>query len=213
MKHLYIFIFTFIFAFSTTFAQNIVTHFNNAKAKNEQILYSIKKIGDAYKTQDLDGNFTIPVLVDEKNGFLSFTDSGTGGGNLTVEAAIFKGTSNTYLVYKTFSTDGLGSLAITAFVVNNNYQEKNDIFPEINLSNHFSVEVGAEDIENVKSVFNFDIKLPRIGTIAKYMIDPKNAKAMCSSDLLPACKYISKVTQTEIEAIWSKEGEYFSWNN
>lgn len=201
---------------TSAYAQSVAAHYTKAQTihqaeGNEGLSYTIKKVGNGYKTIDPGGEYTVPVVVDDKNGFLSFEDTGTGGGTLSAQAAIFKGNGKSFLVYKQFSYDGVMSeLYVHIYDIESGYKEvTNNVLPTPALNRLFSSPFGDDEIKPVAAVFCLNFDIPRYGTTAKYTINKEAASQFCKDNETDACKYLSKVKATEIALKWNKENNQF----
>lgn len=214
MKHLTIAALCLFILNTNSFGQSIVTHWNNAMKAHDGLYHPVKKIGKSYKTLDDGGDYSIDVTVDAQNGYLTYSDPGTGGGVVTIEAAIFKGNGQSFLVYKAFFSDGFGELRTGCFLIGAGYPEAPAVLPAPDVRMFFGnslVAAPEDDVHYVKSLFNMDLQVPRIGTTAKYVINQKMAESTCASMEHTGCKYLRNVQATQLELVWIKKENRFDW--
>ncbi len=147
------------------------------KIKDELPYYEIKKKGkEYYTTSSVDE--PMPVIVDIPNGFIEFTDEGTGGGIYKFQMSLFKTKDKiTFLLLNIITFDGLIEEGkIFVYLVESGKWEnvKGKIFPRIPYEELFEKSFYNSNKSKIDSFvlkygdeFLYIFDLPRYGTDIK----------------------------------------------
>jgi hypothetical protein len=151
------------------------------------------------------------AVVDVKNGYIEFTDPGTGGGDLTYQFVLFRMADGAPVIgiTKTFF-DGAG-IDQTYYFLRPEDPKQIDwtdyTLPEID-GFSFLRDDSAEEERIVRKLLPVTIELPRVGTTAKAKVFTGLKDIYCRGDqneYSDYCVLFDQLQRTEIALRWNKE--------
>jgi hypothetical protein len=201
----------------TTTAQPVaatkdVLHYYRSLPSPWSIGHPLKQQNGKWMTQS---NFTEEpfevAVVDVKNGYIEFTDPGTGGGDLTYQFVLFRMADGAPVIgiTKTFF-DGAG-IDQTYYFLRPEDPKQIDwtdyTLPEID-GFSFLRDDSAEEERIVRKLLPVTIELPRVGTTAKAKVFTGLKDIYCRGDqneYSDYCVLFDQLQRTEIALRWNKE--------
>lgn len=151
------------------------------------------------------------AMVDVKNGYIEFTDPGTGGGDLTYQFVLFRMADGAPVIgiTKTFF-DGAG-IDQTYYFLRPEDPKQLDwtgyTLPEID-GFSFLRDDSAEEERIVRKLLPVTIELPRVGTTARAKVFTGLKDIYCRGDqneYSDYCVLFDQLHRTEIALKWNKE--------
>lgn len=192
----------------------LIKYFNMLPTAKKQG-YVISKIGSTYFADA--GTGECKVLVDDTNGFLEIVDSGTGGGTLVYQLAIFKKKKNedfvavSYYSYEDKLGDGMISSGdFNFYFCGKTLSDKtNDVLPEmIILQDGAYYDVASEISESYSEGEYEYFEIPHHGTTLKFHFGTNQLNMACKENDSKACEI--KQSIKIVDVFWDKETSTFT---
>jgi hypothetical protein len=178
--------------------------------------FVFEKKGSAWRTSSPITDGELDCVVDLKNGYISVSDPGTGGGTITQEIALF-------LDNKGGSVIGVNITTFDGVAVDNNcafYRRTGNgwasapVVPALPLAQFFNQ---GYDPAPVKNMLSLSYRLPRTGTTVIVSLDVTNLQKAESGyagsgpeEIAAAKKALANVAYGSIELLWSMEKGAFT---
>lgn len=177
--------------------------------------FVFQKKGNAWKTTSPITDAELDCTVDLKNGYITVSDPGTGGGTITQEIALFcakKGES--YLGINITSFDGIGKgNACTFYRWTGKGWAAARVLPEIPIAKFFRP---GFDLSPFRDSVSVSYRLPRTGTTVTANLDVSRLKMMMSEimgygpdDREMAKQALENVAFNSVELYWHMDRGVF----
>jgi hypothetical protein len=195
-------------------SQSKLINYFNKLPKEHKHDFVISKKGETYTAEA--GTGPCKVLVDDKNGFLEIKDSGTGGGILVYQLAIFKNAKKqdvlavNYYAYEDLEHGMIEGGNIHFFSVGKQLVDiTKDILPDMTTVEDKAYNGQSNAIMNLyKEGFYEYFELPRVGTTLKFYFGSNSLNQACENKDEQACN-IKKSLQV-VELFWHRDTGYLS---
>jgi hypothetical protein len=191
---------------SNIFAQSKLIKYFNQLPKEMQMDYKIVKKGNAYAVES-DERYS-QIIIDDANGFLEFDDSGTGGGSIKFQLAIFKKASGKEIVAVNYYSYGdvreNGTLKL--YDASNGMQDVTaELISDITVFEYEATkDIGTELSEWLGDRGGYTyFELPRKGTTIMMHYGTPMLDAACDNDDKKACAF--KKRFHVVPMYWRKE--------
>lgn len=209
-------------------ANDVVQLYNSLQRTAKfKLDYKIRQNQTGWSTVNTGLGTTIPVRVDLRNGYMFFSDEGTGGGNFDLQVRLFHKSGKKPLIvlvesgYNPPFPDGI---KIRTFARSNNVwaEETNWSWTELTLDDFMTGEMTIDDLRALKTIrAQIYISLPPKGrVIVAYLVVNENmTEKVCSGDssiVVPDkkpyqryCRSLKSRLFTAINMNWDSEENRF----
>ncbi len=201
---------------SCSLAQSKLINYFKKLPKAQQHHYTITKKGSSYVADA--GTGDVPVTIDEANGYLEFTDNGTGGGNTKFQMAIFKDANggevlavSCYGYGDMINNNGLNFFRASTTLTDITYDKS--VIDDWTVFTDKAVEDAGDFSSWTKDVPPYEyFELPRKGTTITLHYGINGVDHDCELNQNPEACALKKKFKP-VSMYWHKEnGGYFSLN-
>jgi len=198
------------------------------KIKHLGLAYPLRAKGKKWLTTNGEWHTAIPVTVDLKNGYIFFSDEGTGGGNFDTQVVLYRKSDKSPLigiVENGYDPPYPGQAKVRFFSrgTKNWENETAWVWPKIAVDDFLTPDMTIADLRSLKTIGAVVyVKLPRKGTaaMAYLIINEDIAQAVCRGDpsivvgnVAPYQDYCQRLKGrmfNRIEILWNKQEGRFS---
>jgi len=209
---------------------DVVQYYNELqKIKHLGLDYPLRREGKQWLTTNGEWHKAIPVTVDLKNGYMFFTDEGTGGGNFDTQVVLYRKSDKTPLigiVENGYDPPYPGHANVRFFSLDSKNWQNDTVWawPKISIDDFLTSDMTIADLRAIKAVgAAVYVRLPRKGTSATayLIINEDIAQAVCRGDssivvgnVAPYQDYCHRLKGrmfNRIEVLWNKkEGRFLA---